>query len=108
MRGELGAGYTSRSQKARVVTEAWVEDNMFCPACDRDSLPRMPRGYPLIDFRCANCDEGFQLKAQDHPFGRRVLDSAWPVMHEAVSAGIAPGFMFMEYNGQSWAVQRLF
>lgn len=28
----LAAAYTSHSQRARVVTEDWVERNMYCPA----------------------------------------------------------------------------
>ena len=27
----LAAAYTSHSQRARVVTEDWVERNMYCP-----------------------------------------------------------------------------
>jgi len=108
MRCELAADLTSPAQKARVVTEAWVEDNMYCPGCESDSLERMPRGYKLIDFRCGDCEEGFQLKAQRHPFGKRVLDSAWSVMNDAVSSGTAPGFLFMRYDNTECRISQLF
>lgn len=29
----LASSYTSHSQMARVVTEDWVERNMYCPRC---------------------------------------------------------------------------
>ena len=108
MRSELGEGYKSASQKARVITEAWVEDNMYCPACSSDSLEHTRRGLELIDFRCGECDEGFQAKSKRHPFGRKVSDSAWRPMNEAVSVGEAPGFFFLQYGADAWRVSRFF
>ena len=29
----LGLGYKSNSQKIRVMSESWVNDNIFCPVC---------------------------------------------------------------------------
>jgi len=107
MRSDLGEGYRSAAQKARVITEAWVQDNMYCPACSSDSLEQTRRGLELVDFRCGECDEGFQAKSQSHPFGRKVLDSAWRPMNAAVSAGRAPGFFFLQY-ADSWRVSRFF
>lgn len=108
MPSEIGEGYTSAAQKARVITEAWVEENMYCPACFSDSLDHTRRGLELVDFRCGECDEGFQAKSQKHPFGRKVLDSAWRPMEAAVSAGAAPGFFFLQYRADAWRVSRFF
>ena len=108
MRSEIGERYTSAAQKARVITEAWVEENMYCPACSSDSLEHTRRGLELVDFRCGECDEGFQAKSQKHPFGRKVLDSAWRPMEAAVSAGEAPGFFFLQYRAEAWQVSRFF
>ena len=108
MRCELAANLSSPSQRARVLTEAWVEDNMYCPACESDSLDRLARGTRLLDFRCGDCEEGFQLKAQRHAFGKRVLDSAWSVMHEAVTSGSAPGFLFVRYDSTACRVSQMF
>ncbi len=101
---ELGEGYKSGAQRARVITEAWVEQNMYCPSCDCDSLVHTRRGLKLVDFRCRGCDEGFQVKSQKGPFGSKVVDSAWGPMDSAVSAGDAPGFFFLRYLLDSWAV----
>ena len=37
----LAAAYTSHSQRARVVTENWVERNMYCPRCGCDHLKHL-------------------------------------------------------------------
>jgi len=108
MRCELAAHLSSPSQRARVITEAWVEDNMYCPACRCDELVPMPRGTKLVDFRCADCAEGFQVKSKKHGFGRKALDSAWGPMEEAVARGDAPGFMFLQYNLEACRVADLF
>ena len=35
---ELAAKYRSKSQIARVLTEAWISDNMYCPRCSNDRI----------------------------------------------------------------------
>ena len=108
MRCELAADLSSPAQRARVITEAWVGENMYCPACECDELVPTPRGTKLIDFHCAECDEGFQVKSKKHGFGRKVLDSAWGPMEDAAASGDAPGFMFLRYNLEPCRVSDLF
>jgi type II restriction enzyme len=38
MNSLLAVGYKSRSQIARIVTESWAADNLYCVACDRPRL----------------------------------------------------------------------
>ena len=40
----LAASYTSHSQIARVVTEGWVAENMYCPRCGCSHLTHLNRG----------------------------------------------------------------
>jgi hypothetical protein len=40
MTGELAAAYQSGSQRARVVTEAWGESNLYCPNSDKSRAGR--------------------------------------------------------------------
>lgn len=108
MRCELAAGLSSPAQRARVITEAWVGENMYCPACECEELVPTPRGTKLVDFHCAECEEGFQVKSKKHGFGRKVLDSAWGPMQEAVARGDAPGFMFLRYSLDACRVSDLF
>jgi len=108
MNPNAGTSHGGPTQRAQDITEGWVHQNMYCPACESDSLDRMPPSTKLIDFRCTSCDETFQLKSHKRRFGRRVLDSAWSVMAPAVRERRAPGFFFLEYQRESWRVSRLF
>jgi|Deesub1362A_J573_1020465.scaffolds.fasta_scaffold00051_26 type II restriction enzyme len=38
LRPEIAANYKSLSQKARVMTETWATENMYCPSCPSDNL----------------------------------------------------------------------
>lgn len=48
----LAAAYTSHSQRARVVTEDWVERNMYCPRCGSGHLEHLKANRPVADFAC--------------------------------------------------------
>jgi Dam-replacing family len=64
MTGELAASYKSGAQRARVVTEAWGEKNLFCPNCSSPKLIQLccatPRqawlepGHPASDYSCTH------------------------------------------------------
>ena len=57
------ANYKSRSQMARVVSEAWALENLYCVACEAKRLgPTLNnnRGY---DFECLKCTAHYQLKS---------------------------------------------
>ena len=44
----LAAAYTSHSQRARVVTEDWVERNMYCPRCGSGHLEHLKANRPPV------------------------------------------------------------
>jgi len=103
----LAASYTSRAQIARVVTETWVREQLYCPACDNDSLEPTPTGTKVVDFSCDSCEEIFQLKSQRRPFGSKVTDAAFGPMVERITSSIAPSFLFLHYAADSWLVRDL-
>lgn len=108
MDSSLGSTYTSRSQAARAVTEAWVAESLYCPSCTSEALEPTRPGTKVVDFRCPVCAEPFQLKSQSHPFRSRVLDSAYePMMHSIVTS-TAPTFLFLHYRPLEWVVRDLF
>jgi len=104
MRPEVAEGYKSPAQRARVVTEAWVSENMYCPSCDSDSLAPLPKNTKVADFICDSCDDRFQLKSQSRPLGNRILDSAYDPMMEAVLAGTTPNLLLMHYRPDIWRI----
>lgn len=41
--------YKSNSQIARVITESWVSDNLYCPHCG-GKIVHLPNNTPVGDF----------------------------------------------------------
>lgn len=105
---DVASGYKSLSQRARVMTEAWVEENLFCPSCPSDYLEAERAGKKVIDFTCHECDEEFQLKSQSHSFGNKVMNSAYEPKIRAVRAGTNPNYLFLRYNRTEYMVADLF
>lgn len=108
LRSELASVYKSPSQRTRVLTEKWAEENLYCPACPCDSLCPTPKGTKVIDFTCPDCDEAYQLKSKSHLFGNSVVDSAYGPKIDAISKGTIPNFIFLHYDPSMWRVQNLF
>lgn len=103
----IGCSYHSNSQLARVITESWVEREMYCPSCDSDILKRLPHGTKVFDFQCDNCEERFQVKSSSRPVGNRIVDSEYNTMIEAVYENRSPSFMFLHYSCATWEVRDL-
>jgi type II restriction enzyme len=104
----LAEDYKSPAQQARVVTEAWVAEHLYCLGCAEDELDPTRRGKQVVDFLCGNCERRYQLKSQRRPFGRKVVDAAWGPMASAIRSGTVPNFLFLHYNHEAWRVTNLF
>lgn len=107
MNSSLASGYKSLSQKARVITEAWIEEEMYCPNCNSAELNSFPHGYRVFDFCCSNCEEQFQVKSSSKPIRNRIVDSAYDAMMRAVMSNMAPNLMVMHYCRDQWTVENL-
>jgi type II restriction enzyme len=107
MPGELARQYNSRTQQARVVTEAWGEANLYCANCTSGRLQRLPTNTPALDFRCPQCASLFQLKSQRHAFTTRINDAAYDKMCEAVLQGRTPNLLALHYDHAHWSVRNL-
>jgi len=104
---EVACGYKSLSQKARVITEAWALENMYCPACTADRLNPTETGAEAVDFFCSRCDSQYQLKAVSKPFGRKIVDAAYGAMMRAIARDQLPHFMLLSYDNTAAAVNDL-
>src|SRR5208283_4326734 len=101
------ANYKSASQRARICSESWGTQNLYCPCCDSNHLAQLPGNTPAIDYRCPQCDTGFQLKCSTKPFGRRLLDGAYSKMRYAILHNDTPHFFLLSYVLDSMRVQNL-
>ncbi len=102
----LIASYTSNSQKARVISEAWVLRNGYCLACKSDRLSQTAANTRTKDFICPQCSQGYELKSTRGAFGRRIADGAFSAMTATIRDGRTPSFLLMEYSS-TWEVQGL-
>jgi type II restriction enzyme len=104
---DLAAAYKSPSQRARVISEAWGSENLYCPRCDSPRLDASRVNARVFDFICPNCTAAFQLKSQSHLFSRRITDSAYDVMRRAIEANRTPHLLALQYDPLSWNVRNL-
>lgn len=90
--------YKSNSQRIRVLTEDWMNNNMFCPVCSNPRIDSFPNNMPVADFFCPRCNEQFQLKSQKNKFGKTILDGAFKKMMESIQKNLRPNFFLLHYN----------
>lgn len=103
----LASAYRSKSQQARVVSESWGANELFCAACINDRLDSFKNNTAASDFQCATCRERYQLKSQSRPFARRVLGANYQKMCDAITAETAPSYYLLHYDSPTWMVQDL-
>lgn len=100
---QLAMHYTSASQKARVISEAWVAENAYCLRCESDRLVATPRNTQARDFECASCAHPYELKSASSPFKTRIIDGAYASMMRRIESGSVPSFLLMQYSSE-WRV----
>lgn len=103
----LAQSYTSASQQARVVSEAWGRDNLYCPNCQSPFLNPAPNNTAAFDFLCPSCRLPFQLKSKSSPIGDRIVDAAYAAMMRAIIEDRAPNLYALHYNRILWQVRDL-
>ncbi len=104
----LLANYKSPSQRARVATEAWAAEELFCPSCPSNSLDVLPNNTRGRDFDCPRCSSSFQLKSQSKHFTTRIVNSEYHTAIREILEDRTPNLFALEYNRNSWKVENLF
>lgn len=102
----LAAGYKSRSQIARIVTENWAACNLYCAACDRACVAQNPNNARAIDFTCEGCNAGYQLKCGERWNEQRIPDAGYDAMMNAIRSDNVPNLLVMQYT-PGWRVRNL-
>lgn len=90
--------YHSNSQIARVLTERWVEENMFCPRCGSRHIEHFPNNRPVADFYCPQCHSEYELKSKSGSISKKVNDGAYSTMIQRITGNESPDFFFMNYS----------
>ena len=95
---EEATRYKSLSQRARVVTEAWAERSIFCPACPSSNVARARNNTEAFDFRCSECGARYQLKASSRPITGKIFDAGYEAMMRAIRHDALPHFLVLRYD----------
>lgn len=100
----LAKGYVNNSQIARILTESWVKENIYCPNCGESKVYEYENNKPVADFYCKQCSEDFELKSKNGNFTSKIVDGAYSTMVERVLSANNPNFFFLTYSQRDWNV----
>lgn len=97
---ELAKDYTNNSQRARILSENWVKENIICPACGKEKLSQYEANLPVADFFCPHCQLDFELKSKvskNGELGHIINDGAYDTMIARITSLNNPCFFFLTY-----------
>ena len=94
---ESAKGYSSQSQKIRVISEYWVNKSIFCPNCG-DTLNNFENNKPVADFYCAKCSEEYELKSKQGVVGKKIVNGAYSSMIDRLESNNNPNFFLLTYE----------
>lgn len=101
---DLASSYKNNSQKTRIFTEPFVQDNFYCPYCGADLIGRN-NNDKVRDFDCSKCNENYELKSKHgKSLGKMVPDGKYQAMIERISSDSNPNFYFLNYDKNSFDV----
>ena len=98
--------FKSSSQIARVKTESWAKDNLYCPYCNL-SLKSYPNNTVAKDLYCPKCREDFQLKSSSHKFVKTVTGAAYLTTLNSIRSGKHPSLILLNYNKENSEVKNV-
>lgn len=96
--GKIADGYTSPSQKIRILTEDWVDRQIYCPNCGHLDIDKYANNRPVADFFCSNCKEEYELKSKKENIGNKIVDGAYRTMIERLQGNNNPNFFLLNYD----------
>jgi hypothetical protein len=95
---EPRTNYISGSQKARVWTEQWVSEWLYCPNCGNPEILQFPANLPVADFYCPRCNDQYELKSQKKPFGAKLANGAYFTKMERLKSASNPNLLLLSYD----------
>lgn len=104
---ETQAKFKSASQQARIWTEQWASQWIYCPNCGNSSLEKFPANLPVADFFCRTCNDQFELKSQKKPFGAKVADGAYFTKIDRLASATNPNLILLNYDLRQQAVRHV-
>lgn len=96
--------YTSKSQIARVATQAWVRRELPCLRCSSQPLTPTTENTKSRDFECSRCNEPYELKSKAGHFTRWVANGEYDTLLETIRSGRTPNLLLLEYDAVDFCV----
>lgn len=103
----IASNYKSPSQKIRILTESWVDSQIYCPSCGLN-IRKYANNRPVADFFCSACKEEFELKSKKNQLGGRILDGAYQTAIQRLKSDNSPNFFLLNYNSTNLNVVNFF
>lgn len=97
----VAKNYRSNAQRARVLTEDWIANNMYCPRCGSAVLTHLKNNEKVADFSCPSCNSVFELKSKSGKLSKKMNDGAYSSMIERITSLSNPDFFFLSYDRES-------
>lgn len=104
----VATNYKSAPQRARVLTEDWVDSYVYCPNCGHLEIDKYPNNQPVADFLCSNCREDYELKSKQDSVGSRIVNGAYRTMLERLQDSHNPNLFLLNYDPQKFSVLNFF
>jgi type II restriction enzyme len=101
---KLADRYDSLSQKIRVLTEDWVDGQVYCPNCGHLDIDKYGNNKPVADFFCANCREDYELKSKKDSVGTKIVNGAYRTMIQRLQSTNNPNFFLLNYDLRNLSV----
>jgi len=105
---KLADRYDSLSQKIRVLTEDWVDGQVYCPNCGHLDIDKYGNNKPVADFFCANCREDYELKSKKDSVGTKIVNGAYRTMIQRLQSTNNPNFFLLNYDLRNLSVLNFF
>jgi len=104
----LTSGYKSSSQKIRIMSEDWIQKNIYCPICGNPHLSKEKNNMPVSDFKCEACGETFELKSKCGHLSKKIADGAYATMIKRITGFTNPNLFVMQYSADLQVINLLF
>jgi type II restriction enzyme len=102
---KLAERFNSQSQKVGVLSEDWVDQQIYCPNCGQRDIDKYRNNKPVADFFCKHCTEDYELKSKNGPFETKVLDGAYQTMITRLRDAHNPNLFLLNYDALRYRVR---
>lgn len=95
-------GYKSNEQRVRCMSEKWLIEEAYCPACG-GQLAEHPNNTPVGDSYCLDCGENYELKSKSTnsnkilTLPKKIADGAYSTMMQHMQNQTIPNLLFLQY-----------